>query len=116
MKRLLVALALCAASVAATATCMGSDSFQTCTDSSGNSYTVNRMGDMTIMNGYNSQTGTSWNQTSTTMGDMTIHNGTAGNGNSWSGTTQRIGDMQIHSGTDSRGRSYYRTCSSIGCN
>jgi hypothetical protein len=42
--------------------CIGSGSFQTCNDDSGNSYTINRYGNSTTMNGYNAQTGSSWSQ------------------------------------------------------
>jgi len=44
------------------AECIGSGSFQTCNDDSGNSYTINRYGNSTTMNGYNAQTGSSWSQ------------------------------------------------------
>jgi hypothetical protein len=43
----------------ASAGCIGSGSFQTCNDNSGNSYTINRFGNSTTMNGYNAQTGSS---------------------------------------------------------
>src|SRR5690554_4138984 len=101
MKKLLAITAISAAFAApySIAACVGSGSFQTCTDNSGNSYSVQRIGNTTITNGYNSNTGSNWSQTSNTIGNTTIHNGTSSNGNNWHGTTQNIGNMQIHSGT-----------------
>lgn len=78
------ALILCAP---AWAECVGTSDFQSCWDDSGNNYTVNRLGDMTIMNGHNSRTGSSWSQDSLSVGgDMVIHNGRDADGNSWSAT------------------------------
>jgi hypothetical protein len=42
------------------AACLGTGSFSTCTDASGNHYTVNRFGNQTMMNGYNASTGYTW--------------------------------------------------------
>jgi len=39
------------------AACYGSSPLSTCDDQYGNSYTVQRFGNQTIMNGYNAQTG-----------------------------------------------------------
>jgi hypothetical protein len=100
----------------ANAGCIGSDSFQTCNDSSGNNYTVNRFGNMTTMNGYNAQTGSTWSQNSNTIGNMTIHNGTSSNGGSWNLTDQSIGSNRIITGTDSHGNSVNRFCTPYGCN
>jgi hypothetical protein len=57
------------------AACFGTPGFQTCNDSYGNSYSVNRMGSMTQMYGNNPYTGSNWSQTSQSLGNMTIHNG-----------------------------------------
>lgn len=117
MKRLLVGALLAMSAMAASAACFGSGSLQTCTDASGNSYTVNRMGNTTTVNGYNPSTGSTWNQTSTTMGNTTIHNGVASNGNSWSGSSTSMGNTTIHNGVDSRGNPYTATCiKGYGCN
>jgi hypothetical protein len=113
MKKLAILLSLSAAAFGAQAQCFGSGSFQTCTDASGNSYTVNRMGNTTMVNG-SGPNGT-WNQTSQTIGNTTFHNGQAVNGNNWHGSTQSIGNMQIHQGVDSRGSSYQKTCTPYGC-
>jgi hypothetical protein len=112
MKAAIVASVLLAAT-AADAMCTGTPGFQTCTDSSGNSYSVQRNGGSTHMNGYNANTGSTWSQNSQTLGNTTFHSGHS-NGNSWNGTTQNIGNMQIHNGMDSRGRPYSRTCQQIG--
>lgn len=113
MKTTLAAVLL-SASFGAQAMCVGTDSFQSCTDNSGNSYTINRFGNTTMMQGSNPN-GSQWNQTSQTYGNTTYHNGTAANGNQWNGTTTNIGNMQMHQGTDSRGRNYQRTCGPLGC-
>ncbi|MNF01934.1 hypothetical protein [Ensifer canadensis] len=84
MKTLIAALALSLIAAPAFALCIGSDTLQSCTDTSGNSYTINRMGNTTFMNGSNAETGSQWNQTSTTVGNSTFHNGTDKDGNSWS--------------------------------
>lgn len=101
--------------IEAEAGCIGSSSFQTCTDSSGNSYTVNRFGNTTQMRGYNRRTGSSWSQRSTTMGGTTFHNGTT-NGRNWNMQQRSFGNMQTYSGSDSRGNSFSYTCGSWGCN
>ena len=98
------------------ATCIGTGTLQNCYDNSGNSYTVQRMGNMTTVQGYNANTGNSWNQTSNTYGNMTQTYGTASNGNSWNETTLRSPGMTRQYGTDSRGRSFSRTCTTFGCN
>lgn len=116
MYRLSAAALLLALSFGASASCVGTANFATCTDASGNSYTVNRMGNTTMMQGYNPNTGSSWNQNSTTMGNTTFHNGTAANGNSWSGTSQQLGNTTYHNGIDSRGNSYNKVCNQYGCN
>lgn len=100
----------------ANAACYGSGSFQNCYDSSGNSYTVQRFGNTTMMNGYNSNTGSSWSQNSQTYGNTTYHNGTASNGNSWNMNEQRYGGTRFLNGTDSQGNSFSYTCNQFGCN
>ncbi|QCX50696.1 hypothetical protein [Ralstonia pseudosolanacearum] len=99
------------------ANCIGGPAFQTCNDSSGNSYTVNRMGNTTMVNGYNAQTGNSWNETARTFGNTTQINGNAANGQSWNETIHNYGNgnRSIY-GTDSRGNSYNHYCTSYGCN
>lgn len=115
MKLLLLAVAL-ALPTFASASCFGSGSYQTCTDSSGNSYSVQRYGNTTYTQGYSGSTGNSWSQTSSTYGSTTYHNGTAANGNSWSGTSSTYGGTTTYQGIDSRGNFYNRTCNAYGCN
>lgn len=117
MKKIVVAGALLAAFVGhAQTTCVGSGSFQTCSDlSSGNTYNVHRFGNTTMMDGSNPSTGARWDQTSHTFGNTTHHYGTAGNGQSWSGTTISTPRLQQHFGTDSSGRSYNIVCTAAGC-
>lgn len=113
MKKLATVLALVAYSISAQASCFGTGSLQTCTDNSGNTYTVNRMGNTTQV--YGSGPNGSWSQSSQTHGNTTFHNGTAVNGNPWQGTTQSIGNMQIHNGVNSQGQPYQKTCTQYGC-
>ena len=103
-------------SVHANADCIGSGSLKTCYDASGNSYTVNKLGNSTYVNGYNSQTGSSWNQSSTKLGTSTYTNGNASNGNSWNSTSTRIGNSTYTSGLDSDGNPFSSVCNQFGCN
>ena len=107
MSFLAVSAAATAFSAAVSATCTGTDSFQTCYDAtSGNSYQVQRYGNTTQMNGYNAGTGSTWNQTSQTIGNTTFHNGTSADGSSWNSTQQEIGGTTFYNGTDSQGNSF----------
>ena len=100
----------------ASAACIGSGSFQSCTDNSGNSYSVNRFGNSTFMNGTNSRTGSTWSQNSNTFGNTTMHSGRSSDGGNWNLTEQRMGSSRSITGTDSNGRSVNRFCGSFGCN
>ena len=116
-KHAVAALALSIAVIStAEAACIGSGNFQTCNDNAGNSYTVNRFGNTTMMNGFNAQTGSTWSQNSNRFGNTVIHNGET-NGNPWSMTQQNLGGgFQTFNGIDSRGRSFSHTCSNLfGC-
>ncbi|HCW18799.1 MAG TPA: hypothetical protein DHL02_12785 [Achromobacter sp.] len=116
MRKVLVAVSITLAHVApAMAECMGTDALSTCFDDNGNSYLVQRMGNMTFVDGTNPQTGSAWSQTSQTLGNMTIHNGTAADGNTWNSTTQTFGDQTFTYGTDSRGNTFSNTCNQFGC-
>lgn len=101
--------------VAAQARCVGTSSFQTCTDDSGNQYTVQRYGNTTNVQGFNANTGSTWSQSSSTFGNTTHHNGIASDGNAWSGTTNRYGNTINHNGIDSKGNFYNKTCNQFGC-
>jgi hypothetical protein len=114
LKHLLLVLST-ALSMSANANCIESGSFQTCSDSNGNSYTVNRIGNTTYMDGSNSRTGGTWSQSSTTVGNTTFHDGRAANGHSWSGSSTNIGGTTFYNGRDSRGRSFSGTCNQFGC-
>jgi hypothetical protein len=105
-------------SAPASANCIGGPYLQTCNDSSGNSYTVNRMGNTTTVNGYNPQTGSNWNETATTYGNTTTINGTAANGQSWNENITNYGNgNRMISGYDSNGNSFSKYCTPYGgCN
>lgn len=97
------------------AACYGTGAFRSCTDDSGNSYTVQRYGNTTQVQGYNANTGSTWNQSSSTYGNTTQTYGTAVNGQNWNSTTIVSPGMVNQSGTDSNGRSFNKTCTSAGC-
>ena len=113
MKLLLLLLA--AASFSAHANCVGSGSFQTCTDSSGNSYTVNRLGNSTYVQGNNSSTGSSWSQETHRTGNSSYTTGRDADGNSWNANTIRTPGGSYTTGRDSNGNSFSRTCNQFGC-
>ncbi len=95
--------------------CVGSSSLRTCTDASGNSYTTQRIGDLSYTDGYNSRTGSSWSQSTQRIGDTSFTTGTDADGNTWNSTTQRIGDTTFQHGTNSEGESFSSTCNEYGC-
>lgn len=103
----IAATAALAAAPSAIAGCTGTGSFQTCYDAqSGNNYSVQRFGNTTTIQGFNSNTGSSWNQTSQQIGNTTLHNGMSSDGSPWSGSSQRIGNQTYHQGIDSSGEPY----------
>jgi hypothetical protein len=110
------ALALIASSVYAQVNCVGSDAFKTCTDMrTGNTYQVNRMGNMTNVYGSNPN-GSQWSQQSQQIGNMNITNGIDARGRAWNETQQTFGNgTVIRSGTDGAGRPFYQTCNQFGC-
>lgn len=97
----------------ANATCVGTGAFQSCTDASGNSYSVQRYGNTTTMQGYNSNTGSNWSQNSQTVGNTTYHNGQT-NGNSWNMTQQNFGNVQTYNGVNAAGQPFSYTCTRPG--
>src|SRR5262249_22755240 len=111
MRTFVIAATMLLGASVADAACIGTDSFSTCTDASGNSYTVNRFGNQTIMNGYSASTGSTWSQQTTTLGNMTMHNGMT-NGSPWHETEMNFGNghRSIY-GTDSDGESFSYHCS-----
>ncbi|WP_081849320.1 hypothetical protein [Aeromonas jandaei] len=100
---------------AASAECIGSGNLKTCYDNSGNSYTVQKFGDSTYVSGYNSKTGSSWNQDSQKIGNSTFTNGKAANGQSWNSTSTKIGDSVMTYGKDSNGKPFTTVCGKYGC-
>jgi hypothetical protein len=90
----------------ASAECIGTQAFSTCTDDSGNTYDIQRFGNQTFMTGHNSRTGSHWSEDTMTFGNTTFIDGKASNGSNWNETQQRIGNMEFYSGRDSRGQSF----------
>jgi hypothetical protein len=116
VKKAIISLTFLLATFVANASCIGSDAFKTCTDSSGNSYNVQRYGNTTNVQGTNAENGSSWKQTSSTYGNTTQTTGTAANGQSWNSTTISSPGMTQQFGTDSQGNSFSKTCTQFGCN
>lgn len=116
MKSLIItALVVVMHSSTSHALCVGSGSIQNCTDSSGNSYMVNRIENTTYVNGTNAN-GDSWNSSSMTIGNTTYQNGQAKDGGSWNQTIQNVGGTRYYNGTDSDGNSFSGACNQYGCN
>ena len=115
MRVSLVVAALAVAAGPAAAECYGTESFQTCRDSAGNTYSVQRFGSTTMVDGYNLSTGSRWNQTSHTFGNSTFTDGQASDGGTWNRTDQSIGDTTFFSGTDSDGNYFSGSCPLLGC-
>lgn len=116
MKKLMILTAvLLSAAGSASANCTGSGSFYTCYDNNGNNYTVNKFGNNTTVNGYNAQTGSSWNQSTYRNGNTSSTYGTAADGSSWNSQTYRTPSGSSTYGTDSSGRSFSRHCNQYGC-
>ncbi|NDD91380.1 hypothetical protein EBZ37_04775 [bacterium] len=103
MKKLILCAALALSAFSANASCYGTAASRSCYDAtSGNSYTVNRIGNSTYMMGSNATTGSTWTQSSSSFGGTTYINGTT-NGRIWNET---ITPYSI-SGTNSRGQIFY---------
>lgn len=100
---------------ASSADCIGSGSLKTCYDDSGNTYTVQKFGDTTYVNGQNSRTGSTWSQQSQKLGNSTYTTGQDADGNSWNSTATKMGNSTIINGTDSDGDSFTTTCNEYGC-
>ncbi|OOS05342.1 hypothetical protein SAMN02745664_10460 [Moraxella cuniculi DSM 21768] len=115
MKNLVLILSLLALPSLANAYCYGSERLYSCSDSNGNNYDVQKIGNLTYVNGYNRNTGSSWSSESQTIGNITYQNGRAANGNSWNQTIQRIGNSTYYSGMDGNDNYQSQTCDSYGC-
>lgn len=114
MKSVIVTIALLACA-AANAQCYGSGSFQRCTDSSGNTYNVNRAGGSTYMSGSNADTGSTWSQQTHRSGSSSSTYGRDSEGNSWSSNTYRTPSGSTTTTRDSSGNTTTRTCNQFGC-
>lgn len=116
MRKTIIAISLVLAAGAACAQCYGSDTNKQCFDAqSGNSYSVNKLGNSTYMSGSNPNTGSTWQQNSHRIGNTTNTYGTASDGSSWNQSVTTNGSSRTISGTDSRGNPYFKTCNQYGC-
>ncbi len=110
---LLTALLSCLA-FHASADCYGTDTFKTCYDDSGNTYTVQNMGNSTFVQGTNAQ-GESWTQDTYRTDSMSQTYGTDADGNLWNSTSQSLyGGGSMTYGTDSNGDAFSTFCDSFG--
>ncbi|HHO0882147.1 TPA: hypothetical protein ACRTNA_002186 [Aeromonas hydrophila] len=100
---------------AVSAECIGTGNLKTCFDDSGNTYTVQKFGGTTYVDGQNSRTGSSWSQQSQKLGNSTYTTGRDADGNSWDSTTTKMGGSTVINGTDSDGDSFSVICNEYGC-
>lgn len=114
-KQIVLCGVLSLTSGAAFAACIGTGAISTCTDSSGNTYTISRIGNTTTVQGSNAGTGSTWNSTSSRFGSTVVQSGTAADGGSWNQTIIGTGAGTSYFGTDSNGASFSGYCSSLGC-
>lgn len=117
MKNIFLGVLLSLCSGVAFADCAGSSAYYSCSDDSGNSYSVSKAGNSTYMNGYNPSTGAQWSQNSQRIGNSTYTYGTDKDGNTWNQNATKYGNSTNYSGTDSNGNYYSKTCiKGYGCN
>ncbi|MEM5449531.1 MULTISPECIES: hypothetical protein [Paraburkholderia] len=120
MKRVALSLIIFGAftAPAAFAKCWGNDAFQNCVDESGNSYTVQRFGNTSTVNGYQQKLpGEAWEQTGASIGDTTFITGQAADGSTWTETITNYGNgTRTISGMDGKGLVYNKYCTVSGCN
>lgn len=99
---------------AAKAECFGSENFSTCTDPSGNTYSVSRFGNMTSMTGRNAN-GSTWSQQTQDLGSSSYTSGRAADGSSWNSNRTNFGSGgSMTTGTDSDGNSFSSYCDAYG--
>lgn len=119
MKKLILttAMLLSSVSIYAAENCFGSESMRTCTDyNTGNTYTVNKIGNNTQITGRNSRSGSNWSQNTQTIGNQSYTTGRDKDGNSWRHNTNQIGNTQYYNGNDSQGNHYNGNCNPYtGC-
>lgn len=113
--RSILAVALIMFSGAALAECVGTGNLKTCFDDNGNTYSVQKFGNSTYVDGHNSRTGSTWSQQSQKIGNSTYTTGQDADGNSWNSTATKVGRSTIINGTDSNGNSFSTTCNEYGC-
>ena len=110
-----IAMSLLIFSGAVSAECIGSGSLKTCYDDNGNTYTVQKFGNSTYVDGQNARTGSTWSQQSQKLGSSTYTTGQDADGNSWNSTATRVGNSTFINGTDSDGNAFSQTCNEYGC-
>lgn len=115
MRTFLAATLLLSASTISNAACYGTANNYTCNDPSGNTYSVQKYGGMTNMQGYNASTGSNWSQNSQTYGGTTQIQGQS-NGRPWNETIQTMPGMTTYSGSNINGQPFNRICTAFGCN
>lgn len=101
MKYLVTLLALTSA-VSASAACVGTDPVKSCTDASGNIYTIATIGTSTYINGTTAD-GRKYSQETHRIGNTVQTFGTAANGRSWNSITTPVATY----GTDQNGNGIY---------
>ena len=114
LKSLTGALIVLGLAGTAHAGCVGTETYKTCTDESGNTYSVSKFGNTTNVQGYNPNTGRTWSQQSNKVGNSTFTTGQDADGNSWNMQQQKLGSSTFTSGTDSDGNPFSYSTSNFG--
>lgn len=114
MRRMITLIALSLMPLPLTAGCFGTQALQTCTDALGNTYTVQRFGGTTYIEGRDAD-GLTWRQQSVTRGNDILHSGEISDGTHWTATERNLGAGYTRiEGIDTDGSTFLRVCNWLG--
>ncbi|WLG50891.1 glutamine synthetase [Pseudomonas sp. FP1742] len=98
------------------AKCTRSANLLACVDADGNAYSVNTVGNMIYLRGFEVAGKRYWAQTNSRYGQLTFFTGIASDGEAWVGYNRRVGWTTINRFSSSGGSSAKFTCSRMtGC-
>ncbi|WLG44972.1 glutamine synthetase [Pseudomonas sp. FP1740] len=98
------------------AKCTRSANLLACVDADGNAYSVNTVGNMIYLRGFEVAGKRYWAQTNSRYGQLTFFTGLASDGEAWVGYNRRVGWTTINRFSSSGGSSAKFTCSRMtGC-
>lgn len=96
--------------------CTRSATLLNCADRFGNHYGIAQRGNDTLMRGFDTISGQTWAQTSTTYGRLQLFTGVASNGELWVGSSRRIGWNVVSRLSSSNGERERVNCNRMmGC-